>query len=1340
MPELVAERYRVQELIGRGGVGEVYRVHDLRSGGSLALKCLIPEKVSHHSAQLMQEMLAREYRTLAELKHPSVVEVFEYGEFESRPFYTMELLQGQDLQELAPLPWQRACAYLRDIASCLALLHSRRLLYRDVSPRNVRCEQERAKLLDFGALTAMGPVDRIVGVPPAIPPEGLHGEILDGRYDLYALGAVLYWALTGRHAYPARTLRELPEVWLKRPAPPSYHAREVPEALDALILSLLSHEPQARPRNAAEVMEQLGRIAGLPDDESLHTRQAYVIVPTLHGRETEIARTYEALARVRGQRSRALWFEGEPGTGRSRLLAAILLEARLAGAATLRVSAADAPPADLALAGKLLRRAIDLLPHSTSSLESAKLLGKLDSTKELEQDARARLNEALRSVLRHACAEGPLAIAVDDADAVDRSSQAVLAGLTRGARRNLLLVFSSRTEPVLDGALGAVRADADPIILQPLSLAETEALLGSVFGEIPGLPEVTTRVYALSHGNPRATMELAEHLVATGKARYEQGSWVLPRELSQQDLPEAWTEALDRRFLSLPEDARELGELLAFSFEYDLSLEQIDGISSHRDPGRRGLALDRLLSEGLVRLDGEHARFVRGSDRERVCELADPQRAREIHQRLSEHLTEHGADPISVARCLLRAGAAGPAIVVLRVEIAKGTRCDTAPADYASILEEAIAAAPELGRPPADRFHLLRELGRVGDHLGVRGMPGHYAELFDRLKVDSGLTDYLALPDSLDPGERLNRALAAAQARYDALEPDQRVCTPIEGITTLALTARQAAAFGAISLDYDLLESIPDLHPFIPLSNALEYTVRHTIPASAHLTAARYEQARIDYGATRDRLMQPDRGGLDEEFWRWAMNALNFALGHINAGLCIVDAFEYAELLEADEAWKVGSWDIQRAYHLRQGNWREAEKCRDRIERLRLQSRRRPPMVDTSARLELDTSAHAGDLLGVRRATERLRELVALHPGYAAYAHYGPAVMEQLRGNHQVALEHIDRAIELAPAGRHPTWPWMVDCRLEILIALGRIQQAHADAIEYLKQSETVGLQLMSHHVALPLALIEAMLGDFESAVERVERGIEYREQLGIQGLNLGWAYETRARVAIYMRDQEAFVESAARCAREYGRGRGGSSLASRYEALRAEARQSGLLTISDIPPAPVAVTTAVSTLSTVLTQQTTLEERYSTALRLLIDASGARAGALYRLNENALESYAANPALSSLGPSSSGLDSSLPEPCVTNLKQLPPRDAIASLISAIEHEYDHDVTASEQLPADEMPTIIGEERWIPYAFGRMGDEGFELTGAALLCFSPSAQPRPLSAELREAVGRLLQR
>jgi serine/threonine-protein kinase len=173
VPERIGGRYRVLEELGRGGMARVYLVED-GSGRRLALKQLQRTGTETHD-QVASELFEREFRTLAQLSHPRVIEVYDYGIGEVRPYYTMELLDGSDLRALSPLPWRRACELVFDVCSSLALLHSRRLVHRDVSPRNVRCTPDGyAKLIDFGAMVQMGPCAQVVGTPAFVAPEVVH--------------------------------------------------------------------------------------------------------------------------------------------------------------------------------------------------------------------------------------------------------------------------------------------------------------------------------------------------------------------------------------------------------------------------------------------------------------------------------------------------------------------------------------------------------------------------------------------------------------------------------------------------------------------------------------------------------------------------------------------------------------------------------------------------------------------------------------------------------------------------------------------------------------------------------------------------------------------------------------------------------------------------------------------------------------------------------------------------------------------------------------------------------------------------------------------------------------
>jgi len=187
-PHLIANRYQVQKILGQGGMAEVYQVLDTVSQTQVALKQLLGrENETKHKE--ITELFENEYHTLAQLAHPQVIQVFDYGLSEIGPYYTMELLDGGDLRELSPIPWKKACALLRDICSTLAMLHSRRFIHRDLSTRNIRCTRDgKAKLIDFGAMIPMGPSKMIVGTPQFTAPEVVHYQNLDARTDLYSLG------------------------------------------------------------------------------------------------------------------------------------------------------------------------------------------------------------------------------------------------------------------------------------------------------------------------------------------------------------------------------------------------------------------------------------------------------------------------------------------------------------------------------------------------------------------------------------------------------------------------------------------------------------------------------------------------------------------------------------------------------------------------------------------------------------------------------------------------------------------------------------------------------------------------------------------------------------------------------------------------------------------------------------------------------------------------------------------------------------------------------------------------------------------------------------------------
>ncbi|HKU44766.1 MAG TPA: serine/threonine-protein kinase, partial [Polyangiales bacterium] len=502
---IIAGRYEVEELLGRGGMAAVYRVSDQRTGQRVALKrgwSKDQDKLQRNAA-----LLEREYHTLAQLAHPRIIAVYDYGLDERGPYYTMELLDGADMESTGKLPWKQACAVLRDVASSLAILHSRGLVHRDVSSRNVRYSSNGyVKLLDFGAMTSVGVAKDVVGTPRFMAPEMLVMQTLDARTDLFALGALGYFLLTGRDAYPARRMSDLRDVWRSRPQAPARIAEDVPAPLSALVMRLLTIDRSGRPQHAAEVIEQLTSLASLPREDLAEISHAYLNAPTLIGRDEALLELRRrVLALVRGDGG-VLCVRGEPGTGRSRLLDACALEAKLLGPAVIRVDARDATSGEWGVARAVARQLVSQFPRQAidGMRLSREILGHVieDLREESTQTAggvdRSLLIRELRDFVLSLSRAQRLMLVVDDADRIDEPSMAWLAAVGHKADRNpILIVASSEVEqrPATAATLRLLSGLSQPIELKNLAADETEALLRSVFGDVRNLPLCAARIH-----------------------------------------------------------------------------------------------------------------------------------------------------------------------------------------------------------------------------------------------------------------------------------------------------------------------------------------------------------------------------------------------------------------------------------------------------------------------------------------------------------------------------------------------------------------------------------------------------------------------------------------------------------------------------------------------------------------------------------------------------------------------------------------------------------------------------------------------------------------------------
>ncbi len=658
-PARIDGRYTVVSRLGRGGMGAVYRVRDDDTGKELALKQVAPAAaIEPHAAQLR---FRREFHTMATLRHPRIVEVFDYGVADDVPYYTMELLDGKDLHDLDRVPWQRACSLLRDVATALAFLHVRRLLHRDLAPRNVRCTQDgRAKLIDFGVLATTGVSGDIAGTPPFVAPEAVHGRPLDHRYDLFGLGALAYRILTGRHAYPARTLEQLEVAWRQPPPPPSHLVADIPPALDELVTALLAHDPLARPVGAADVIDRLSSIGGLERSPEIATNHGWIASAALVGRQREMVQIRRAVTRAHDGNGRSVVIEAPSGTGKTRLLRELAIEAQLAGLCVVRADSDAAGRGPYGVVHELARGLIAAAPDEAlaSAKPRAAMLARVIAAvrdrlgvtparpRGDPAEDRMALQTELATWMLEVAARRPIALLVDDVQRCDEASAAVLAAVAHAsAASRLLVAVALRSDEAIraPAAIGAIVDAGQRMRLRGLDEPQLEELCRSLFGDVPHVPRLAHWMHQVAGGIPLHSLELARHLVDRGAIRYADGMWVIPDELDRSALPTALADAMDARVRALPAVARALGEALSIHGG-SLALETIVQLADSAEPGAVFEALDQLAFDEILIQAGERWQFRHDGPREALLRGLEPARRRELHRRVGLLLEREAAD------------------------------------------------------------------------------------------------------------------------------------------------------------------------------------------------------------------------------------------------------------------------------------------------------------------------------------------------------------------------------------------------------------------------------------------------------------------------------------------------------------------------------------------------------------------------------------------------------------------------------------------------------------------------------------------------------------------------
>lgn len=1134
---VIAGRYQFLERISQGGMGEVFVARDNTTGRKVALKRALPG--TGHRTALFQA----EFHALARLRHPHIIQVYDFGLDQELPFYTMELLDGQDLLETRPADYRECCRLLRDVATSLALLHAQRLLHRDVSPRNVRrTSSGRCKLFDFGAMVPFGVPPNLTGTPPFVSPEAWEGSVLDQRADLYSLGALAYWLITRKLPYEAKTVAQQGFSGVSPPAPMRKSVPDVPVALDNLVMSMLEFDPVKRPSSAADVIVRLNQIGELEPDDSVELAQSYLSSARFVGHRRELSSIDAALARCHEQQGGSYFITGPAGSGRTRVLQEIALMAQTRGVRVVRAFGAGG-----SAGGELAREIYQGLRRAAP--EAFKLLDYRDQSivRQLDRDARdardarphvasaearSRLHSALRAYAHVATADGTWIILIDDLDSADPFSTAFIASLAREAKSRSLLVIATGDADTdtlsQDGVLSQFAREAEPIRLEPLDLDATRALCTSLFGQVPHLERLVVWLYRQAHGNAALTMEFASLLLRRGVIRYVEGTFLLPQEEIDESVPQDLANTLVLKLDQVSSNARKVAEDVATcrgTASLELCLAACD-----MGPEETMIALEDLVRQGILMTVRDDYAFTQEAMRKAVRGILTQSKEREAHRRLAkallsqpqqdlEHRLEAGWHLVHTED--ERAGADLLAEVTPPL-IESGMA-------YASAIaaaEKALTVYERLGVSLQKRLALRTVLVRAG-YLYDYKLALRYGDetielleswmqlpIFRRLRLITG--GYLALVG----------LFIFTGLRWCLTHGKNRGPSPYLGLQYLARALVSLLGVRVLGLDAAAAQKLFERISF--LSSAPPYTSGQHVylmcRALAMQPLGREPEVRVATGIALDHIAKyrvRDMAETERADMRAGLllsRAINECYRAGSEALALADTLEGI----GTQIARAAAQRVRLTYHMVRGGREEADRHRRMLDMHAIEGGTTWQVEWFAAPVEGLASARLGDLVSARRALERLEELAREVPSLTPLRDVLRIMYQARRGNLDLAIHYGAEYVEKHAPRTIIGWIPGYGSYAAALNAAGHYEKAREIcelARKYVSDDDRLYAAVYGN-LDRELAFAYAALGENEKSDAMVRAQLQLFEEQR-EYCWLCSEYENVARIALLRKDPE---------------------------------------------------------------------------------------------------------------------------------------------------------------------------------------------------------------------------
>ncbi len=646
---LIPKRYRVLELISSGGLAAVFKVRDEENRQVRALKLLSLADSSPTEVELFKLEFAR----VSSLRHPSIVRVHDFGSVHSRStYFVMDYLDGEHFDRaLKGQPLGRVAAACLQVCDALSYVHTRGMVHGDIKSSNIIVARDRdsqspdsgggvVTLTDFGLARMARDRGLAGGTLAYVAPEVIRGLPVDGRTDLYSLGAMLYEVLTGARLFPGASGDHLLRAHLlSRPVSPRDVNPSLPARVQTVLLRLLEKDPERRFQTSEELAEALMDAAGIPQTITITAPAAVTpLSPELVGRELELEVLRQALVSLRDEaRGGVLLVSGGHGAGKSRLMEWLRFTASVEGVRVGYLKCDEQEP--------------------YSSVRSPEWSGRLSGTRPAQAKdegvAEARADDCpslMRSIYpTYTEQRQPCLVVLEDAHLAPQSFLEELAESVPLTRAFPLLIACTCEPAEMDPRSGErsllARLRESPattkVELTPLSRQGVASLVSSMLGV--GAPDALVDwVVSASHGVPGTAEELVRQLAVRGHIKRLGQRLVceLPEQaqiLSSLSVPET----LARQVRALP--GAELDFLTAASvagtvFGLDTVTRLLD-----RQPDRVAATAAGLIEKGLIRHAGPgRYAFSHAVTMPLVSGLVPVEAAKKLHARMAGLLEEDG--------------------------------------------------------------------------------------------------------------------------------------------------------------------------------------------------------------------------------------------------------------------------------------------------------------------------------------------------------------------------------------------------------------------------------------------------------------------------------------------------------------------------------------------------------------------------------------------------------------------------------------------------------------------------------------------------------------------------